>query len=201
MAHILPLEILSALGAYTDYLVVTDFLFALPPGASISGIVIDIERSDAFRRTSDYSIRIVKNGVIGATERSLGAGYRAGDSYQSYGSSGDLWGESWTDADINNSGFGVAIAAQRSVGGAGATAGKINDVQITVFYNFVVTPVRLVSFSACKKNKQTELTWVTADEVNMDHYEIERSSNGRDFINHWYRIKPKPAFPFYLYIC
>ena len=170
-----------ALGAYTDYLVVTGFGFALPPGAIISGIVVDIERSDAFRRTADYSIRIVKNGAIGVSEHSSSAGYRMNDSYQSYGSSGDLWGEAWTDVDINSSGFGIAIAAQRSVGGGGPTAGKVNDVQITVFYNFVVTPVRLISFTVNKKNQQAELKWTTADEINMAQYEIERSSNGVDF--------------------
>jgi hypothetical protein len=170
----------SPVGSYTDYLVITNFLFAVPAGVIITGIVVDIERSDPNRRTSDYSIRILKNGVIGAAERSSGAGYRAADNAQSYGSAGDLWGETWTDADINNAGFGVAIAAQRNFA-LGVTAGRIDDVQITVFYNFVVSPVNLISFSTVKKDKDVEIKWTTAEEVHMDHYEIERSANGRDF--------------------
>lgn len=44
-----------------------------------------------------------------------------------------------------------------------------------------ILPVNIVSFNAAMRNNKTNLTWVTASEVNCSHYIIERSSNGRDF--------------------
>lgn len=52
-------------------------------------------------------------------------------------------------------------------------------------FNFpdqVTLPVKLLGFSASYNNGQTTLSWQTENEVNFDHYEIERSANGKDFI-------------------
>ncbi len=170
----------GASGAYTDYLVVTDFGFSIPLGSTISGIVVEVERADPNARTADYSIRIVKNGVIGSTEKSFNAGYTMTDNYQIYGNAGDLWGEGWTESDINDAGFGVAIAAQRSVAG-GTTAGRIDHIRIIVFYDFMTLPLRLISFTATKTNDAVLLKWTAAEETNMSHYEVQRSADGRNF--------------------
>ena len=42
-------------------------------------------------------------------------------------------------------------------------------------------PLKLLSFSAKKENNANLLQWVTAQEINVDRFEIERSSNGREF--------------------
>lgn len=170
----------GGVGSYTDYLVATNFGFSIPSGVTINGIIVEVERADPNFRTSDYSIRIVKGGVVGATERSFSSGYPSTDSYQSYGNAGDLWGETWNESDINASGFGVAIAAQRSVSG-GTTAGRIDHVRIIVFYDFTLLPVRLIQFSGQKKNKSIELSWTTTDEISMSHYVVERSKDARNF--------------------
>ncbi len=44
-----------------------------------------------------------------------------------------------------------------------------------------VLPLRLLSFAARKDNKTNLLTWTTTNEINVAHFEIERSSNGREF--------------------
>jgi hypothetical protein len=44
-------------------------------------------------------------------------------------------------------------------------------------------PVKLVSFSGKLMNNTTYLTWVTANEINNSHFEIERSVNGVNFEN------------------
>ena len=168
-------------GTYTDYLQVTGFGFNLPSTVVINGIILEIERSDPGGRTADYAISIVKGGVISTTNRSSGAAYSLTDSYQTFGSAGDLWGETWTPADINSANFGIAIAAQRVVSGGSTAAARIDHVRITVFYDFIVTPVKLISFSADKKNKNVEVKWTTAEEVNMDHYDVERSPDGSNF--------------------
>jgi Secretion system C-terminal sorting domain len=45
----------------------------------------------------------------------------------------------------------------------------------------VFLPVKLLSFSGSYNNNAAGLSWETESEINFDHYEIERSSNGTDF--------------------
>ena len=172
-------DIAGGAGSYTDYLVATNFGFAIPGGATITGIEVSYERSDASGLSSDYRIRIVKGGVIGSTEMSTSTAYPATDAYNIYGNPFDSWGETWTDADINAADFGVAIAAQRNAAG-GTSAAVIDHIQITVYYSAVL-PVKLVSFSAAKKTNYVELKWTVEEEEDLSHYEIQRSSNGTDF--------------------
>jgi hypothetical protein len=167
-------------GNYTDYLVATGFGFNPPYGTVIKGIVVEVERSDPNGLTSDFSVRIVIGGLIMATEKSEETPYPTTDAYQTYGSPTDLWGETWNYKDVANDNFGVAIAAQRNASG-GVTAGRIDNIRITVYFDAAILPVTLTSFSAVKENKKVVLNWNTATETNMNHYEVERSSNGRNF--------------------
>lgn len=175
-------NIIGGVGSFTDYLVATNFGFSIPSGVTITGIIVEVERSDLNFRTADYSVRIVKGGTVRVAERAGGSSYPFSDSYQSYGNAGDLWGETWTDADINAANFGVAIAAQRSVAG-GTTGGRVDHIRIIVFYDFTILPVKLLHFSALRKDNSVAVTWITTDEINMNRYEVERSINARDFIN------------------
>jgi hypothetical protein len=42
-------------------------------------------------------------------------------------------------------------------------------------------PLKLVAFNGLLQNKNTLLTWITSNEVNVSHFEIERSTDGRSF--------------------
>ncbi|MBS1921343.1 MAG: T9SS type A sorting domain-containing protein [Bacteroidetes bacterium] len=67
-------------------------------------------------------------------------------------------------------------------GGYGSTA-RLYASKFGCF-NFpqeIPLPVKLLSFSGSNQNKTSLLNWQVADEVNFDHYDIERSSNGYDF--------------------
>ena len=173
-------NISGGIGAYTDYLVATNFGFNLPSGVTVKGIYAEVESADPNGRTSDYRVRIVRNGVIGNTDRSLGV-FPSTDTYQLYGGEDDLWGEFWTYMDINSPNFGIAIAAQRSATG-GSTGGRIDHIRITVVYDNAFTlPVKLESFDAVKNPTSVVVKWTTSEESNMSHYEIEHSLNGREF--------------------
>lgn len=52
------------------------------------------------------------------------------------------------------------------------------DVILTVTQ---VIPVELVAFEAKKENDKAVLNWQTAQEINMSHFEVERSTEGRVF--------------------
>lgn len=58
----------------------------------------------------ESSVKIVKGGSISGTDKSTGAAIPVNDTYVSYGGSSDLWGLSWTPADINAIDFGAAFS-------------------------------------------------------------------------------------------
>ncbi|MBL7740351.1 MAG: hypothetical protein JNK14_14135 [Chitinophagaceae bacterium] len=171
-------------GSHTDYLVATSFKFNIPAASYITGIAVYIECSDPSGSTSDHQIRIVKNGTIGNTEHSSGAMYlNLGDrdKMRTYGGNADLWGETWSPADINSDDFGVAISAQRAVTGR-ETLGRIDNIQVIVYYSsFTTLPLKLTAFSAELQNDKVRLNWTTTDESNMDRFELQRSTDGNEF--------------------
>ena len=95
-------------GASSDYLNATGFGFTIPVGATIDGIVVDVERktSSAAGTSLDNSVKIIKGGAIVGTEHATATSYTASDTTESHGTSADLWGTSWTSADINAANFG-----------------------------------------------------------------------------------------------
>jgi cysteine-rich repeat protein len=115
----------------SQYLKATNFGFALPPSAVIEGIVVDAERSSLLGTVTDARARIVKNGVIGAAERALAGAWPQTDAVASYGTDSDLWGDNWTAADINNAGFGFALAA----GNPSLDTAMVDAISVTVFYS------------------------------------------------------------------
>lgn len=123
---------LSVVEQNSHYLVATDFGFSITAGATIDGIVVEIEksRSDTLDDIADGRVRIVKGGAIGATDRAAAGQWDTTDAYTTYGSSTDKWGETWTDTDTNATNFGAAITATSTSGGTG----RVDHMRITVYY-------------------------------------------------------------------
>lgn len=109
----------------TYYLKVSTFGFSIPTGATIDGIVVEVYRAGS--STVDNSVKIVKGGSVTGTDKATGTAWST--SPATYGSSTDLWGTTWTAAEINASGFGVAVSAAESAGQA-----NLNHIRITVYY-------------------------------------------------------------------
>jgi hypothetical protein len=76
--------------------------------------------------------------------------------------------------------------------GAGPTGGlevfgtsdtSIVSAQATLYsYSIAAAlPLRLIDFSGKKVNDNVQLSWTTQQELNLDHYEVYRSSNGIQF--------------------
>ncbi len=80
-----------------------------------------------------------------------------------------------------NSGAGTFLAGrQLSTGGAVNTYGGIvynNPECITS----AALPIELLSFTAVATNKNVQINWSTASEINNDYFNIERSSDGINF--------------------
>jgi len=131
---------LVSVGDNTHYAKITGYGFALPLNAVVQGIAVEVRKAkqtgDITRVVRDYRVRIVKNGSIGSTDRSNVVDWPNGGAfaYTTYGSSTDLWGETWTAADINNSTFGFAIAATL-IGPTAVEGAQIDNTRITVYYD------------------------------------------------------------------
>ncbi|TET47107.1 hypothetical protein E3J62_02420, partial [candidate division TA06 bacterium] len=122
----------------SHYLEVTGFGFDVSSGATIQGIVVEVDRRENTTplRVFDNSIKLVKGGVISGTDRSTGLSWPSSDTdtYVIYGNSTDLWGLTWDPADINDSGFGVAISAVKDDSVYNRNA-FVDHIRITVYYS------------------------------------------------------------------
>ena len=167
-------------GDYTDYLKITNFQFTIPAGSVITGIAINVERSDANGKSKDSEVKVIKAGSISATNKALSPAWGGTDAVQTYGANGDIWGNTWTVADINATNFGFAFSAKRVGGGGQATLAKIDEVIITVYYTTPL-PIDLIYFRAQNEDKSVDLFWETATETNNDFFTIERSLDGINF--------------------
>lgn len=120
------------LNSPTHYLKATNFGFSIPGGSVIEGILVEIEHKESASTVAkDNRVRIVKGGTIGSTDKANAAEWPTSDTYQEYGAFNDLWGETWSATDINDSGFGVVLSAI----GLGTGTASVDHIRITVYYS------------------------------------------------------------------
>ena len=127
---------LASASPISEYLDCTGFGFSIPGGATIDGIQLDIERSYTGSGTSavqDTSIQLLKAGTKTGTDKAATTtNWPTTDATATYGGAADLWGTSWSDTDINDSGFGVAIKVEND--GSGSKTARMDILTITVTY-------------------------------------------------------------------
>ena len=117
----------------TRYLNAQNFSFAIPEGATINGIVVEVEKKTSTGTdTTDSRMRIIKGGSVGSTDKASGSAWSTSEAYTSYGSSSDLWGTTWAATDINASNFGALIAVRCS--NIMPRTASIDHIRITVYY-------------------------------------------------------------------
>lgn len=125
-------------GGSSNYLTAQGFGFTIPVGSSIDGILVEIEHSSNIDSGSDYIVdnvlKLIKSdGTIAGTDKAdRSTHWPTTDAYISYGGATDTWGLGWSNADINNANFGVALSIEADVGGD-ATA-RVDHIRITVYY-------------------------------------------------------------------
>lgn len=119
----------------TSYFKAEGFNFAIPSGAVINGVSVNLERGQTTAGAFyDEAVFLIKNDVITSTgNQSAGAYWPTSDTVTTFGGSGNTWGQaSLTPSDINNSKFGFAIAARKTMNGT--RDARIDYVNMTVYY-------------------------------------------------------------------
>jgi len=119
----------------THYLKATNFSFNIPLGATINGIEVRVERgaSSSSNNIYDNSVRLTKNGVIIGADKPNSSVWTDMDTIVVYGGPSDLWGTSWTVADINDATTGILFSAKRTSGGGSRTA-YVDFIDMKVYY-------------------------------------------------------------------
>ena len=104
----------------------------VPAGATINGILVEIERHYAAGTVADYDVCLTKDGSARVgDDKSTGAAFPAADAITSFGGATDLWGTTWTADEVNATTFGVLYKMQAT--GANAD-GFVDFIRITVYY-------------------------------------------------------------------
>lgn len=115
----------------------TNFGFSIPAGATINGITVGIERKSSNATNpgcSDQTIQLMKAGSVTGSNKASGTNWPTTEATLSYGGVADLWGTTWTDAQINASGFGISINAVKTGLGKSSVTASIDFVSITITY-------------------------------------------------------------------
>jgi hypothetical protein len=123
-------------GQSTHYYKATNPGFAIPEGAAIRGISTRFLRSagGSPERIFDNRVRLIKSGSVQSAEDKASSEpwpFTSTSVEAVYGGDGDLWSNSWTPANVNSSGFGVAISAKAGEFGSQA---RFRGLMITVYY-------------------------------------------------------------------
>jgi hypothetical protein len=120
---------------YHDPLLLDQFKLEVPDNAEVLGITATVRRAaDGEDEAVDAGVHLIKHGVVGSADRSLSTAWTAPDLVNvDYGGPKDLWGDSWTPADLNADDFGVAFAAGYTQS-AGSGRAYVDIVYVTVTY-------------------------------------------------------------------
>lgn len=117
---------------FSPYLKGTGFGFNLPSTATVTGIILDINRrKDAFDAI-DNTVKIVKGGTVVGDNKASGTSYPASLTVASYGGVSDLWGTTWAYTDINASNFGAVLSFTQN--GSSSAGAAVDSFKITVVY-------------------------------------------------------------------
>ena len=120
----------------SDYIRADYFYFDIPAMATIDGIVGRIERKAGTANSiTDWIVNILKNGSIpgGSDDKASATVWSTTEGFVSYGSPSDLWGTTWTPADINNDGTGFAMRCEYTGAYSGDVA-YVDSMDMTVYY-------------------------------------------------------------------
>jgi hypothetical protein len=180
--------LITLLSGSTNSLRVSGFGFAIPASAGICGIKVELEKSatgtNLFAWVNDESVRLVKAGNITGANKASAGKWNSVEAYSTYGGMADQWDATWTPAEINDQGFGIAFSAHITGLISLLPSARVDHVKVTVYYNLVL-PIEILSFQAKPgRDHSAVLDWSIADLNELDEIYIQRQTGD----SNWYSI-------------
>ncbi|MBW8050215.1 MAG: hypothetical protein FVQ77_07730 [Cytophagales bacterium] len=120
----------------SNFLKATNYGFAITNSDSIQGIEMAVEWHKSGGTITDDQIFLVVGGVIQTGAVNQANGTLLSDPFDgiaTYGGPLDTWGTTLSEVDVNNIGFGVAIAVTKVGGGLAQTA-FVDRIFIRIYY-------------------------------------------------------------------
>lgn len=134
----------------SQLLVASDFDFTIPTGATINGIEVFVERSNAAGAASDNRVQLAKGtafaNLVGDNKADTALDWPATLTIKTYGGAADLWGTTWTPAEINATTFAVMLSVQAD---AANTDVAVDAISVTVHYTPPVGIVQAQQVKVC----------------------------------------------------
>ena len=130
-------------GTVTDPLRCVNYGFAIPPTATILGIEVALERkSDRTQNngSNDSTFFLVKAGAAAGSNRATATAYTTADAIEVHGGPADLWGTTWTPAEINAANFGAVYTGTKPDPSGQPHVITVDHMQVTVYYSVPSTP-------------------------------------------------------------
>ena len=123
----------------TDYLTGTNFGFTssyVPSGATINGIELVICRCCAkANATYDYELYLLKDGTPHGNNLASATKWPTGEPAEAtYGGSSNLWGGTWTQADVLDADFGVRLSCKSAIAANPGEFSSVDYFKIRVYY-------------------------------------------------------------------
>jgi subtilisin-like proprotein convertase family protein len=120
-------------GDVSEGLIATNFGFAIPANATITGVQVTIGRFASNSNTiRDNNLQLVVGGATTGANRASATGWTSSEIAAAYGSTSDLWGTALTPAQVNASNFGVSLAVECYSGNNRSPF--VDYIQITISY-------------------------------------------------------------------
>jgi hypothetical protein len=118
---------------FSNYLKLTERLYKIPDSATINGIIARfyISQETGLTLVRDYTVYLLKGATLSTPKVNI-----SNVGLNAEGNTTDLWGLSWTAADINAADFGFQIKIDN--GGSDVTWG-IDYVETEVYYTYTET--------------------------------------------------------------
>ncbi len=183
----------------------TGFGFSVPSSAIIHGISVSvIRKASAANTLQDQSVQLLKAGTAVGSNKAIAGNWSTSNVTQSYGTTSDLWGTTWTAADVNNANFGLKFTAK--AGGTAATA-NVDYITISVTYTNDTNAVGASGANISQANINGTCTYnanaahtpcTNADKVyagNISSTAQNQTMPQVDFTYWWAHAKPGPKYP------
>jgi hypothetical protein len=165
-----------------------DYGFAIPVTATVVGIEVFIERRSSSTNnggSNDASVRLVKGGAVTGNNNATTTDYPTTDTVEAHGAANDLWGTTWTPAEINVANFGAQVQVTKPSGAGPAQTVSVDHIFITVYYSEPPPAPTLVSPAdgATVNTPAPAFDWTDVVDPDGDAltYEIQADDSGCGF--------------------
>lgn len=125
----------SSIGNTSQRLRLSNFGLSVPTGATVLGITVEVEKQASANNRSKWGTngcRLLKAGAEVGSDLAAGATWSNSKAFQTLGDAANLWGTTWTPAEVSASGFGVSLKTERT--SASAVTDSVFRARITVTF-------------------------------------------------------------------